>query len=216
MKNLDFNPQTFHLSQTDSKISPATLETSEMSSPSTLRRKLRRILDENNSNEACRRAGLHSIANILEENERLQTENARWKGQCKLFQDKDIENRKEIEALRVLSGPNEWMEKRLDLYRKKFRSVLQMKSELHEVNRKMHVRVMFQHWRSATQLANAKKVTGQEDAVEKLEKEIERLEEENAELRVDFVTTEKALKRLRLEHDTLLQSRLDIDTDSDE
>ena len=80
----------------------------------------------------------------------------------------------------------------------------------------MHMRVMFQHWRSATQLANAKKVTGQEDAVEKLEKEIERLEEENAELRVDFVTTEKALKRLRLEHDTLLQSRLDIDTDSDE
>ena len=77
-----------------------------------------------------------------------------------LFQDKDIENRKEIEALRVLSGPNEWLERRLDLYREKFRSVLQMKSELHEVNRKMHMRVMFQHWRSATQLANAKKVIG--------------------------------------------------------
>ena len=44
------------------------------SSPSALRRKLRKILDENASNESVRDAGLHSLANALEENECMRME----------------------------------------------------------------------------------------------------------------------------------------------
>ena len=83
------------------------------SSPSALRRKLREILDENASNESVRDAGLHSLANVLEENEFMRVEIGKLQTDAQLYKKKDAENKKEIDALQKLSEPNEWSEQRL-------------------------------------------------------------------------------------------------------
>lgn len=56
------------------------------------------------------------------------------------------------------------------------------------------------------------------DVVEKLEEKIEQLEGENAELRIDFVTAEKALKRLQLDvkHTMLLRAKEKWDADDED
>lgn len=189
------------------------------SSPSALRRKLRRILDENVSNESVRDAGLHSLANVIEENERTRMEIGKLKTDAQLYKKKDAENKKEIDSLRKLSEPNRWSEKRLKLCEKQFRKVLEMHVETREHCRKTYARMLLQRWRCTNALAKARRNNASEgDVVEKLEEKIERLEGENEELRIDFVTTEKALKRLRLivKYTLSLRAKEKWDVDDDD
>ena len=64
------------------------------------------------SNESVRDAGLHSLANVIEENERTRMEIGKLKTDAQLYKKKDAENKKEIDSLRKLSEPNRWSEKR--------------------------------------------------------------------------------------------------------
>ena len=189
------------------------------SSPSTLRRKLRKILDENVSHESVRDAGLHSLANVLEENEFMRMEIGKLQSDAQLYKKKDAENKKEIDSLRKLSEPNAWIAKRLKLCEKQFRKVLEMHAETCDKRRKTEARMLLQRWRFLNALAKARRNDASEgDVVEKLEEKIERLEEENEELRIDFVTAEKALKRLQLDvkHTMLLRAKEKWDADDDD
>ena len=183
------------------------------SSPSALRRKLRKILDENASNESVRDAGLHSLANVLEENEFMRMEIGKLQTDAQLYKKKDAENKKEIDALQKLSEPNKWSEQRLKLYERQFRK------ETRDKRRKTEARMLLQRWRFLNALAKARRNDAcEEDVVEKLEEKIEQLEGENAELRIDFVTAEKALKRLQLDvkHTMLLRAKEKWDADDED
>lgn len=189
------------------------------SSPSALRRKLRKILDENASNESVRDAGLHSLANALEENECMRMEIGKLRADARLYKKKDAENKKEIDALQKLSEPNRWSEQRLKLYEKQFRKVLEMHAETCDKRRKTEARMLLQRWRFLNALAKARRKDASEgNVVEKLEEKIERLEGENEELRIDFLTTENALKRLQLgvKHTMLLRAKEKWDADDED
>ena len=180
------------------------------SSPSALRRKLRKILDENVSHESVRDAGLHSIANVLEENEFMRMEIGKLKADAQLYKKKDAENTREIDALQKLSEPNRWSEQRLKLYEKQFRKVLEMHAETCDKRRKTEARMLLQSAKEGRAL--------QGNVVEKLEEKIERLEGENEELRIDLLTTENALKRLQLgvKHTMLLRAKEKWDADDED
>lgn len=184
------------------------------SSPSALRRKLRKILDENVSHESVRDAGLHSIANVLEENEFMRMEIGKLKADAQLYKKKDAENTREIDALQKLSEPNRWSEQRLKLYEKQFRKVLEMHAETCDKRRKTEARILLQRWRAKAR----RKDVSEGNVVEKLEEKIERLEGENEELRIDLLTTENALKRLQLgvKHTMLLRAKEKWDADDED
>ena len=189
------------------------------SSPSALRRKLRKILDENVSHESVRDAGLHSIANVLEENEFMRMEIGKLKADAQLYKKKDAENTREIDALQKLSEPNRWSEQRLKLYEKQFRKVLEMHAETCDKRRKTEARMLLQRWWFLNALIKARRNDASEgNVVEKLEEKIERLEGENEELRIDLLTTENALKRLQLgvKHTMLLRAKEKWDADDED
>ena len=92
------------------------------------------------------------------------------KTDAQLYKKKDAENKKEIDALQKLSEPNKWTEKRLKLYEKQFRKVLEMHAETCDKRRKTEARMLLQRWRFLNALAKARRNDASEgDVVEKLE-----------------------------------------------